>query len=391
MRVCFVSDQAFPAFGGEGISTQNFCLNLRRRGHKVILLTSQVRNPPSVREIKVYRFFSLPIPKRRGYLAFSSTERILLILKEEKIELVHINLPTYLGWQALRAAKKMRIPVVLGFHVQVGNVIRHHLSLFLLGGVVERWFSHFFRAGDVVIAPSIFAGRVLRRYTHKLVEVISNGVDMEKFNLERITSEDRGRFRERYSLRNSFLLLYVGRLSYEKNVGYLLKIMQNLDASQDIKLLIVGEGEFKDKLKKRIRELKMEHRVILTGPLKDEDLLCAYAEADVFILPSFTELQSIATLEAMAMKNVIMVGRSEESAAQELVEEGLNGYTFSLRDPHDAACKIHTIFSNEKLKKEMQEKSFRMAQEHDIQKSVSRLEEVYGRLIRVYRRKKCMN
>jgi len=135
----------------------------------------------------------------------------------------------------------------------------------------------------------------------------------------------------------------------------------------------------------------MEHRVILTGPLRDEDLLCAYAEADVFILPSFTELQSIATLEAMAMKNVIMVGRSEESAAQELVEEGLNGYTFSLRDPHDAACKIHTIFSNEKLKKEMQEKSFRMAQEHDIQKSVSRLEEVYGRLIRVYRRKKCMN
>jgi len=381
MRVCFVSDQSFPTFGGEGVSTQNFCLNLRKRGHNVILLTSRVKNPPSVRKIRIYRFFSLPILRRRGYLAFPSRKQIFSILQDEKIQLLHINLPTYLGWQALRAVKRLRIPVVLGFHVQVDNVIRHRLPLFFFGKVVESWFSYFFKAGDVVVTPSFFARDILRQYTHKPIEVISNGVDLERFNLQRITSEDRYRFRRKYLLESSLLLLYVGRLSYEKNIGYLFKIMQNLKTGEDIKLLIVGEGELKDRLNKKIKKLRMERRIVLAGGLKNKDLLCAYAAADIFILPSFVELQSIATLEAMAMKNAIMVGRSKESAAQELVKEGVNGYTFSLLDPRDAVDKIHTIFSDEKLKRGMQEESFKMVRQHDLQKSVSRLEEVYQRLI----------
>ncbi|MEA3485402.1 MAG: glycosyltransferase [Candidatus Aerophobetes bacterium] len=385
MKVCFVSDQAFPAFGGEGISTRNLCLNLSKRRHKIVLLTSQVKNPPLVREVEIYRFFSLPIPVKRGYLAFPSGKRIFSILRDEKIQLLHINLPTYLGWQALRAGRKMGIPVVLGFHVQVGNVIRHHLLLFFFEKVVEGWFSYFFKAPDLVVTPSFFARDILRQYTHKPIEVISNGVDLEKFSLQKITSEDRERFRKRYSLESSSLLLYVGRLSYEKNMGYLLKIMQNLKIGKDVRLLIVGEGELKDALRKKIKRLKMHCRIILTGHLKDKDLLCAYAETDIFILSSFMELQSIATLEAMAMKNAIMVGRSKENAAQELVREGVNGYTFSLEDPRDAAGKIHTILSDARLKRGMQEKSFKMVRQHDLQKTVSILETVYQRLIRSHK------
>jgi glycosyltransferase involved in cell wall biosynthesis len=381
MRVCFVSDQSFPSFGGEGISTKNLCLNLSKRRHKVILLTSRVKNPPSVREIRIYRFFSLPIPVKRGYLAFPSRKRIFSILQDEKIELLHINLPTYLGWQALRAGRRMGIPVVLGFHVQVGNVIRHRLPLFFFGKVVESWFSYFFKAADLVVTPSFFARNILRQYTHKPIEVISNGVDLEKFSLQRITSEDRWKFRKRYSLESSSLLLYVGRLSYEKNIGYLVKIMQNLRMGRDVRLLIVGEGELKNRLREKVKKLKMRQRIILAGRLEDENLLCAYAEADIFILPSFTELQSIATLEAMAMKNVIMVARSKENAAQELVKEEVNGYTFSLEDTRDAVNKIHTILSDAQLKRGMQEESFKMVRQHDLQKSVSRLEEIYQRLI----------
>ena len=380
MRVCFVSDQAFPAFGGEGISTRNFCLNLEQRGHKVILLTSKVKNPPSVRQINIYRFFSIPIPVKRGYLAFPPMRKLLSLLQDERIELVHINLPTFLGWQALRAARIMRIPVVMGFHVQVGNVIRHSLPLFFFGKLVEGWFSFFFRQGDIVIAPSSFASRVLRRYTDRPIEVISNGVDLEKFNLEKVSFEDRKRFRRKYSLAGSSILLYVGRLNYEKNAGYLIEIMKNLPR-KDIVLLIVGEGELRKELEKKIKRLRMEKKVILAGRLEDEELLCAYAEADIFILPSFTELQSIATLEAMAMKNVIMVGKSEESAAQELVREGVNGYTFSLKNPRDAADKIGRILFDEKLKERMQKNAFEMVRQHDIRKSISKLEALYQRLI----------
>ena len=161
MRICFASDQAFPAVGGEGISTQNFSLGMAKRGHTVIVLTSQEKlshygsgliyqttvgvrskserysrsglfNAVKGKGIRIYRFFSLLLPGQKGSLAFPSSIKITSILKKERINLVQINLPSYLGWQTLRGARKIGIPVVLGFHVQVGNIIPFYFPFSLL-------------------------------------------------------------------------------------------------------------------------------------------------------------------------------------------------------------------------------------------------------------------
>ncbi|MCD6472200.1 glycosyltransferase [Candidatus Aerophobetes bacterium] len=390
MKICFVSDQSFPSRGGEGVSTQNFCLGLKEKGDEVVLFTSRVKNPPSVREIKIYRFFSIRISQGKGYLAFPSLKKIFYILKREKIDIVHINLPTYLGWQALRGAKKLGIPVVLGFHVQTGNVIPSSIFLIPFKKIIEKWFSYFYKKGNIVLAPSFFAKRILRdKYNLKYLDVVSNGVDLNRFNPNRVDIKNIKNFKKRYSLDDSSVLIYVGRLAREKNVCYLLKIMKYLKKMEkDIKLLIVGKGGLEKKIKKEIKHLGMDKEIVLTGYLENIDLLCAYSYADIFILPSFNELQSIATLEAMAMKNTILVGDHTENAAQELVKEGINGYTFSLRRPCDVAEKIYKIVSCSKLKKDMQENSFKMVQEHDMQRSILKLRGIYKELKRKSRTKK---
>jgi len=400
MRVCFVSDQSFPSMGGEGISTQNFSLALRKRGHKVIMLTSRPKDPPVVKEIKIYRFFSIPISmsKDKGYFGFPTLKEILFILKKEKIEIIQINTATYLGWQTLRGARKLGIPVVLGFHTQIENVIPPHFSslvFYVPRKITEGWFSYFYRKGNLVITPSYFAAQILQRYTHNShnsFKVISNGVNLEKFNPQKINQKKEKKFKRKYSLEDSkFIILYVGRLDYEKNVPYLFKIMKSLKEKREnffgIKLLIVGKGFLENELKKKRKKIGMERKIIFTGFLKEDDLLCAYACADIFILPSLAELQSISTLEAMAMKNVIMVAKSKENAGQELVKEGINGYTFSLKNPEDAAQKILKIFHDEKFKKEMQEESLKMVQEHNMEVSISKLEKIYGKLTNGHRRK----
>ncbi|MFQ5835040.1 MAG: glycosyltransferase, partial [bacterium] len=342
MRICFVSDQTFPPIGGEGVSTQNFSLGLRKKRHEVIIFTSRAKEPFFVVErIKIYRFLSISLPQKKGCFALASSGKIFSILKRERIEILQINLPTYLGWQALKGAKKLGIPVVLGFHVQVGNVLPPHFPSFLMEKAVENWFSYFYNRGDLIVVPSHFAGRIARNYTHRPIQVISNGIDLDWFSARRASLENRMRFRESYELGRSPFLLYVGRLSYEKNPGYLFEIMGLLlKKRSEVKLLMVGGGILKDKLKERIAKCGLKNRVILTGYLRGRDLLCAYLEADIFILPSFYELQSMATLEAMATRNAILVGKSRENAAQELVKEGINGYTFSLDDPQDASDKI---------------------------------------------------
>lgn len=384
MRICFVSDQTFPSVGGEGVSTQNFSLELRKKRHVVIIITSRTKEPflMVVEGIEIYRFFSISLPREKGHFAFVSSKKIFSILKRERIEIIQINLPTYLGWQALRGAKKLGIPVVLGFHVQVGNVLPPQLPWFLMEKAVESWFSHFYNRGDLIVVPSHFAGRIARNYTHRPIQVISNGIDLDCFSARRASLEDRMKFRESYELGRSPALLYVGRLSYEKNPGFLIEIMGSLlKKRSEVKLLMVGGGILKDKLKEKIAGHGLKNAIILTGYLRGKDLLCAYLEADILILPSFYELQSIVALEAMATRNAILIGKSRENAAQELVKEGVNGYTFSLDDPQDASDKIENILGNEKLKRSMQEESYRMVQAHSLERSVSRLENIYKSLI----------
>lgn len=384
MRICFVSDQSFPPWGGEGTSTQNFCYKLRERGHKITVLTSRVKRPPSTERIRVYRFPSLSFPWSKGPIAFPHLRRILAILREDKIQIIHINLPSYLGWQALRAGRRLGIPVVMGFHVQVGNVITSPSPLLLpLKVIISPWLPYFYRRGDFLITPSHFAGNILHQLTRKPHEVVSNGIDLRELNPRKISPGKLSGFKKKYDLREEPLLLYVGRLSREKNVDYLLKIVEIVRKKGcRARLLIVGEGQLRRHLSERIKKLKMEREIIMTGYLGGDELLCAYLSADAFLLASRNELQSIATMEAMAMKCPLLIGKCEENAAEELVREGVNGYLFSLEDPEEAADKAIRILADETLKGSMREASLEMIQTHNMEKSISKLEKIYQKLLK---------
>ena len=316
-------------------------------------------------------------------MAFPHPREILTILREDKIQIVHINLPSYLGWQALRAGRRLGIPVVMGFHVQVGNVITSPSPLFLpLKVIISLWFPYFYRRGDFLITPSHFAGTILHQLTRRPYEVVSNGINLREFNPGKISPGKLSDFKREHGLREEPLLLYVGRLSREKNVDYLLKIVEVVrKKGWRARLLIVGEGQLRRHLSERIKKLKMEREIVMTGYLRGEQLLCAYLSADAFLLASRNELQSIATMEAMAMKCLPLIGKGEQNAAQELVREGINGYLFSLEDPEDAADKVIRILSDDTLKRSMREASLEMIQAHNIENSISRLEKIYQKLL----------
>lgn len=391
MNICFVSDQSFPAIGGEGTSTQNFARGLAEKGHKVIVFTSRIKNPPLEKLVKVYRFFSIPIPFGKGYFSYPLASTLYKILKKEKIEVIQINLPTILGLQAIRAAKKLKIPKILGLHVEVGNVIPHWLPQpfkFIMELFVHFWFFYFFKLGDLVITPSNFAATYVKKYTHKptrgeqgrTIKVVSNGIDLEKFDPVKVSDSQIKTFREKYSLGGLPYLLYLGRASHEKNIPYLLKIMRTLPEKK-VKLVIIGRGSQEKLLQRKIKKLKLGKQIIfLNKILPRDEVFAAYKGASLFITSSFFELQGIVLLEAMAMGSLILVGRGKDSAAPELVKEGVNGYTFSLKDPNDAAQKITKILSDENLRESMSKASLELVQAHDIKKTFSTLEKIYKSL-----------
>lgn len=382
MKICFVSDQSFPPVGGEGVSTQEFALSLSQRGHKIVVLTSRVKNPPSYnRGIKIYRFFSLSIPGQRGPLAFPSFSKVLKILKRENPQILHITLPSLLGWQALRGGEKLGIPRVMGFHVQLENVLAFGLYRFLGGKFLKRWFSYLYQKPQILIAPTSFARTLLKKYTSKPIVVISNGVKLKEFRKPKITEKS---LKEKYGLPETApLLISVGRLSPEKNPEFLLQIASFLkERREEFRLLIVGRGKLYSKLRRMVKKFALEDRVILTGWLEREELISLFVLADIFVLSSRVELEGIGTLEAMASKCALLIGRSPSSAASLLVEEGKNGYTFGLDTPREAGKKISYLLHHPEVLKKMKEASYLKGRDYQRERSVKKLESLYLELIK---------
>src|SRR5699024_9030056 len=132
-------------------------------------------------------------------------------------------------------------------------------------------------------------------------------------------------------------VLFVGRVTGEKQIDVLLKAVQLLPAELHAKLQIVGGGDQLKNLEQLARTLGIADRVEFTGYVADEDLRRSYTRASVFAIPSVAELQSIATMEAMASGLPIVAANA--MALPHLVHDG-NGFLFEPGNAQELADRL---------------------------------------------------
>lgn len=151
--------------------------------------------------------------------------------------------------------------------------------------------------------------------------IVPNGVDLRVFESGPRCTE------------GPLRLLCVGRLIERKGHRHLLDALATLTRSGvDASLELVGTGDERRRLENLVAALGLRDRVVFAGYVPREEIPRRYAAADVFVLPSYNEGMSVATLEAMAAGLPIVVTRTGGSA--ELVEDGVNGLTFDWGDTH---------------------------------------------------------
>jgi 1,2-diacylglycerol 3-alpha-glucosyltransferase len=227
---------------------------------------------------------------------------------------------------------------------------------------------------DLAITPSRTATRILQDQEIQIpVRTISNGVDTNRFHLDPET--DDLSIRQMYNLSpDQTLFLYVGRLDGEKGLDTLLEAISLL-ARHDFQLAIVGRGLYRQWLEKQAQELGLERRVVFIGFVGPDQLPALYNSADIFIMPSPEELQSIATLEAMACGKPILAANGR--ALPELVEPGVNGYLFQPAQAEDAARRMNQLIEEREKWSAMGQASFERSQEHSLQNTITHYEEQY--------------
>lgn len=216
--------------------------------------------------------------------------------------------------------------------------------------------------------------------------VVPNGVDTERFK-EPAGSDNL--IRKRYDLKELKAIGYVGRISREKGIEYLIDAFKMLrDRRDDIKLFLIGpyhESEYGDPvfrsyLDKIIKGYHLEKDVYFTGLVQHEELPAYYAACDLVCLPSvWEEPFGITCIEALACGKVVIA--TDSGAFKEIIADRADGFIVPKKDPAAILERITLLLDDAALKERIQKAAAEKARFYSFKSIAKKYEEVYNRLI----------
>lgn len=329
MNILMVTNTFTPHVGGVAKSVRGFTDELRRNGHRVLVVAPVFEGAPEreedvIRVPAVQNFngsdFSVPVP---------ITGRITAALKTFSPEIVHSHHPFLLGDTALRVAASREVPVVFTHHTMYENYT-HYVpgdSPKLKRFVVDL-ATGYCNLCDAVVAPSETVAELLsRRGVCVRIEVIPTGVDLRVFE-----TADGGEYRRRSGIPgDAFVVGHVGRLAPEKNVGFLAEAVADFLARHaTARFLLVGEGPARDAMLETLDAGGLSGRLHTAGVLERAELASAYKAMDVFAFASLTETQGMVLAESMAAG--VPVVAVDAPGVREVVRDRENGRLLSRVD-----------------------------------------------------------
>lgn len=379
LTIVMAADTFAPDVNGAARFAERLSAGLAARGHDVHIVTPSATHsqhgtfteviegqPLTVHRLPGWRWH--PHDWLRFVLPWMSKHYARRVLREVGPDVVHSQSHIVIGRGLTRIARKRGIPVVATNHVMAENIIDFTTLPPLLDKVVIKlaWDDarRTFAMSRAVTTPTRRAAEFLERTIDiDGVIPISCGIDKRNYTPD-LTPREHTR------------VLFVGRLTTEKHVEVTLEAIAKLVPELDLHFDIVGGGDQRRALEQTAQRLGLAERVTFHGRTSEEDLRAAYTRADVFAIASVAELQSIATMEAMASGLPIVA--ADAVALPHLVHDGENGYLFAPGDADDLADKLRRVLTaspEEYLR--MQEASLKGVEIHDIERTLDTFEKLY--------------
>lgn len=368
LRIAFVVDSAQSKRAGGLVAAERIIEALRRH-HDVtsVGLGGDVALEP------------LQVPLAQGLIdansfAFARPDDDLLGSALDGVDVVHVQLPFFLGFRALALAESLRLPVVAAHHVQPENLCKN-LELVmprlmkrvgrpsLMRGLNRVMTQTFFNRASAIICPSQLALDELR--TAGLTTpafIISNGAPAQ---FAPLPSRPPG----------PFTVLSVGRLVPEKRQDLVMEAVRRSKHASAMRLVIAGQGP----MRQRLEELAKDHpaRVEL-GFQPDEDLLRLYQTADLYVHASEVELEGMAVLEAMRCGCPTVTSDSRTSAAKQFALGP--SHVFRNGDAQALADRIDEWFESPQRLEAARQKTIASVQSYGLDHTIDAYEELYERV-----------
>lgn len=295
LRVAVVTETYPPEINGVAHTLEKLVGGLVERGHQLwVIRPRQGRDdlPKRLARLEERLTAGAPIPGYRGlHVGLPSTGMLLRDWRATRPDVVYIATEGPLGLSALKAARRLDVPAVSGFHTNFDYYTRFY-GLGLLEGGVLAWLRRFHNRTRATLVPTRLLHERLRARGFANTEVLSRGVDVSLFKPGRRSPT----LREHWGLDPEGLaVIYVGRLAPEKNLDLAVQAFRAIQARRkDARFVLVGDGP-------AARELRrLNPDFVYCGMRTGEDLASHYASGDLFLFPSTSETYGNVILEAMA-------------------------------------------------------------------------------------------
>ena len=366
MKVVILVPQFPPkALGGTEISTYSMAKYLAHRGHEVNVITSLDKGLPQrscefgfyIHRIRLYRIRFV------GIILFWL--RILLTIKTINPDIIHVQGITLIGTLAVITNILFKKPYI---------VYARGSDIYLPWKYKKIMIKHIFNRAAAIVTLTYDLKRTVKEMYGKDALVIPNGVDFDKY----INLKDRDLVRSKMGISTaSNVLLFVGTLKPIKGVRYLIKAMNTVHQSnEDIKLLIVGDGEEKEYLEHLTKKLNLNEVISFIGSVPNVKVPDYMYSADILVQPSISEGFPVVILEAMALGLPIIT--TNVTGLPEIVGNLRNGLLVEPRDANDIADKVMLMINDNELQKAFSRNNKEDIKRYGWQEIVKEIELLYS-------------
>lgn len=371
MRIAIFSDTYAPEVNGVARTLKQYTNYLSEQKIEFkLFVPDSCAKIPAVPQVQ--RFTSIPFllyPECR--IALPNPLDIKQTLDEFKPTLIHIATPFNMGLYGLHYGKKYDIPMVASYHTHFDDYLKYYHLPFLQKWI-WKYMTWFHRSFEKVYVPSESTKeKLLTEKIHQNIEIWGRGVNHRFFSPLKTNSK----IREKFGIKEKYILLYVGRIAPEKDIKVVLETFNLLPEllQKETHLLIVGDGPLFEKLSEQTHD-----QITWTGFMEGEALAEIYASSDLFIFPSSTETFGNVVLEAQS-SGLPVIG-ANAGGVQHLINHGENGFLYNARDVSNFVLHTSKLLENSDLRKQMgyESRQFALSQswEHIFEQLIVSFQEV---------------
>ena len=362
----------FYEINGVALTLKQQVANALKTGKKLTVMTCDTEEPDvglGVRNFRPIGRYELPeYPEMTLY--YPPFMEMLLYCYENQVTHIHAATPGPIGLAALAISRILKLPISGTYHTSLPQYTMYLTGDRAMEDLMWKYVTWFYEQMDTIFVPSHSTGQELadKGLKTEKIKLYPRGIDIQRFHPDKADP----RIFNRYQVRGKKRLMYVGRVSKEKNLELLVDVYKNLlKSDHDVSLIVVGDGPYLEEMKVELQDAP----AVFTGYLEGNDLPVLYASCDLFVFPSTTDTFGNVVLEAQASGLPVLV--TDLGGPHENILSGQTGLVAPGNDGPAFLENIRTLLADDGLRTEMKGQARQYMEERSFEGSFDQTWKIY--------------